>query len=189
MARPREFDPDTAMQDAMNVFWDFGYEDASLPRLLSGMGLTRGSFYKAFEGKKPLFLSTLRRYEDIAVQPAIEMLSDPALLDGSDRIERALRSVTQAVRAGDQRGCMLCSTAAGPAYSDPDIQAVVQELLGKMRGGFETALAATLQTPRALNAEADMLVTQYAGLRILSRSGLSVDALDRSIDAILKQLR
>ena len=45
------------------VFWQKGYEDASLPDLLEGMGLTRGSLYKAFKDKKSLFLKVLERYD------------------------------------------------------------------------------------------------------------------------------
>ena len=54
MARPREFDTDVALSGAMDVFWEHGYEGASLPDLLIGMHLTRGSLYKAFNGEKTL---------------------------------------------------------------------------------------------------------------------------------------
>ena len=47
MARPREFEIDDALQDAMAVFWRKGYDGASLPDLLDGMGIARGSLYKA----------------------------------------------------------------------------------------------------------------------------------------------
>ena len=60
MARPREFDTTTALNGAMNEFWTKGYDGASLPDLLEGMGITRGSLYKAFTDKKTLFLPTLR---------------------------------------------------------------------------------------------------------------------------------
>lgn len=47
MARPREFDPNEAIERAMDVFWRWGY-GAALPSLLDGMKIARGSFYKAF---------------------------------------------------------------------------------------------------------------------------------------------
>ena len=71
MARPREFEPEEAIQKAMQVFWEHGYEGASLPDLLAGMGLTRGSLYKAFKDKKSLFLLVLDRYEMSAVKSGV----------------------------------------------------------------------------------------------------------------------
>ena len=64
MARPREFDIDTALARALDVFWEKGYGDASLPDLLEGMKLTRGSLYKAFADKETLYLRVLERYDE-----------------------------------------------------------------------------------------------------------------------------
>ena len=57
MARPREFDSDQAMQDAMDAFWERGYNATSVNDLLSEMKLNRGSLYGAFGDKKQLFLA------------------------------------------------------------------------------------------------------------------------------------
>lgn len=43
LGRPREFELETAARDAMKVFWDRGYDRASLPDLIAGTGLSRGS--------------------------------------------------------------------------------------------------------------------------------------------------
>ena len=48
MARPRAFDEDVALDGAMHIFWRQGYGATNLPDLLNAMGLTRGSFYKAY---------------------------------------------------------------------------------------------------------------------------------------------
>ncbi|MEM7520291.1 MAG: TetR/AcrR family transcriptional regulator, partial [Pseudomonadota bacterium] len=82
MARPREFEPDEAIENAMEVFWQHGYEGASLPDLLAGMGLTRGSIYKAFKDKKNLFLLVLDRYESRVVDAGVAALVDPQTPDG-----------------------------------------------------------------------------------------------------------
>ena len=82
MARPRSFDTDVAVEKAMQVFWTHGYEGASLPDLLEGMGLTRGSLYKAFTDKKSLFLKVLEHYEGKAVQSGVALLTDSAIPNG-----------------------------------------------------------------------------------------------------------
>ena len=57
--RPREFELDAAAHDAMQVFWDKGYEGTSLPDLIAGTRLSRGSLYKAFKDKKAVFIATM----------------------------------------------------------------------------------------------------------------------------------
>src|SRR5205809_5912885 len=61
--RPREFDPERALDRALKVFWKRGYEGASLPDLTRAMGINRPSLYAAFGNKASLFRLALDRYE------------------------------------------------------------------------------------------------------------------------------
>jgi TetR/AcrR family transcriptional repressor of nem operon len=188
MARPREFDEAKAVAGAMDVFWRLGYEGASLPALLDGMKLTRGSLYKAFTDKKTLFLIALKRYEADAVVPAVAILSDRSMADGAVRIRTLFQSILDAVSQGDRRGCLLCSAAAGPAAHDEDIARDVQNLIRQMHDGFATALAASPAHdgigPAARDEMAALLVTQYTGLRILTRSHTPLPVLERGVRAL-----
>lgn len=145
MARPREFEPDEVVERAMQVFWQNGYEDASLPDLLDGMGLTRGSLYKAFKDKKNLFLLVLNRYETSAVDRAVALLSDTGIADGTDRILVMFKGLVAAVEAGDHRGCLLCNAASGSSANDLDIAQAVQRGLAKMQAAFAVALRMRLR--------------------------------------------
>jgi TetR/AcrR family transcriptional repressor of nem operon len=181
MARPRAFDTDLALERAMDVFWEMGYEEATLPDLLSGMQLTRGSLYKAFKDKKTLFLITLDRYEKQNVADAVALLSDTNIGHGWERILTLFHSIVDVVGQDDRRGCLLCSAAAGPASYDPDIEKAVHHSLQQLRAGFVYALDADGNL-------ADFLVTQYVGLRILSRSNVPLATIKASV-ASLDQLR
>jgi TetR/AcrR family transcriptional repressor of nem operon len=184
MARPREFDEDAATEAAMNVFWEHGYSGASIALLLDGMGMTKGSLYKAFSDKKSLFLTAMARYEAAQVAPAIATLTDPAEPDGRKRIAQLFSGVVDVVRSGDSRGCLLCSAAAGPSFEDAEIAEIVDGLLEQLRAAFEVALG-RFAAPDRRSALARVLLTQYVGLRILARAQMPADDLERNVTAML----
>jgi TetR/AcrR family transcriptional repressor of nem operon len=45
MARPREFEPHEALNRAMHLFWQKGYEDTSMADLVAATGVSRYGFY------------------------------------------------------------------------------------------------------------------------------------------------
>jgi TetR/AcrR family transcriptional repressor of nem operon len=187
MARPREFDIDDALIRAMNVFWAHGYDAASLPVLLDGMGLTRGSLYKAFVDKKNLFLKVLNKYEVEAVKPATALLTTGPV-DGLERIRMLFNGVVDVVRNGDHRGCLLCSAAAGAAAVDADIAEIVHHQLDQMQDAFYVALSQSTTYAGASDQDrretANLLLSQYVGLRVLVRSNASAQTLEKSVSAM-----
>ncbi len=193
MARPREFKAEEAIESAMQVFWSHGYENASLPDLLNGMSLTRGSLYKAFKDKKSLFLLVLDQYETKAVDAGVQLLTDPDIKDGAQRILMFFDTVVKAVNDADYRGCLLCTAASSDAVNDPDIAKSVRQGLAKLQGGFRQALKDTpslshLDTDTQLQL-ADVLLTQYIGLRVLARSRLPLGVLEQSVQGLNGVLR
>src|SRR6185369_16899750 len=60
--RPLSFDSDKALENAMHVFWERGYEAASISELTAAMGITPPSLYTAFGDKERLFLEAIERY-------------------------------------------------------------------------------------------------------------------------------
>ncbi|WP_300010711.1 TetR/AcrR family transcriptional regulator [uncultured Roseobacter sp.] len=192
MARPREFDTQDAIKKATAVFWEKGFLEASLPDLLDGMGLTRGSLYKAFKDKKNLFLLVLEHYEEEAVGAAKARLTDAHVPDGRARILSLFAALCAAVAAGDTRGCLLCSAAAGFEMSDPEIAEAVEKGMRGIRDGFEAALCAS-PTHRALpdterKALANVLLTHYIGLRVLARSRMPLGILEQSVESVARLL-
>lgn len=187
MARPREFDPDKVLGDAMGVFWQHGYDAASLPDLLKGMGMTRGSLYKAFVDKKSLFLRVLERYETEAIQPGVALLTTGPT-DGLDRIYALFSGVIAAAQNGDRRGCLLCSAAAGPAAFDAEISELVHAKLKIMERAFRVALSDAAALSHMTNAEhrnaAALLLSVYVGLRVLVRSNANIDTIASNAQAM-----
>ncbi|MEQ8823891.1 MAG: TetR/AcrR family transcriptional regulator [Filomicrobium sp.] len=189
MARPREFEVDDALYDAMIVFWDKGYDGASLPDLIEGMGIARGSLYKAFGDKKKLFLQTLALYDRDQLQPALELLRTEPKPGATPPIKQLFNGILKSARRGDRRGCLLCNTAAGPAAEDEEIGAVVSGMLHRLTRAFghalraESALRPSHVSQIARNAQA--LTTAYVGLRVLVRSGASMTSLEMAVAGLI----
>jgi AcrR family transcriptional regulator len=117
--RPREFDADQALDRALQIFWQKGYEGASLPELTAAMGINRPSLYAAFGNKEALFRRAMERY-----------VSGPAAYFGAALEQPTSRAVVECVLqgaidlvtgAGNPRGCFLvqgalaCGAMAQPA--------------------------------------------------------------------------
>lgn len=176
MARPREFDPDTAITDAMRLFWDLGYEDASLACLLEAMKITKGSFYKAFTDKKSVYLKALDHYDDKVVGRTVRNLMDTDQGSGTDRILALFESVAASARSdGDRSGCFLCNALIDRAAHDAEIEERLQVMVFRLENGFRTALEDMPHRPDPewVRATARGVLSSYFGLRVLGKAGLS----------------
>ena len=91
MGRPRTFDRDVAITQAMHLFWQHGYDATSLSQLKAsiGGGITAPSFYAAFGSKQALFSEVMERYLNTHGR-VTESLFDTTL-PPKDAIERTLR--------------------------------------------------------------------------------------------------
>lgn len=104
--RPRTFDESTALDQAMRLFWDRGYEAAGVDDLANAMGISMSTFYSTFGDKEKLFLSALSKYEVEKRGYASEILTRPqsAFLAFQELFEEAAHQLT---REDQPRGCML----------------------------------------------------------------------------------
>jgi AcrR family transcriptional regulator len=122
--RPRSYDPDSALTEARDAFWDSGYTGTSLDDLSSATGMNRPSLYGAFGDKRALYLQTLERYREMGRTAMKEELSyDRPLAGALRRVFFRAISIYLAGKHG-ARGCFLIGTAATEAVKDAKIRAV-----------------------------------------------------------------
>src|SRR5438067_11446548 len=77
MPSQKEFNPDDAIEMAMQVFWHKGYEATSMEDLLNAMDLNRGSLYDTFGNKRQLFLKAMDRYCTTFASSKSSLLDQP----------------------------------------------------------------------------------------------------------------
>src|SRR5690348_7293474 len=85
--RPRAYDPEAALAEAMGQFWDAGYAATSLDDLSAATGMNRPSLYGAFGDKRALYLKTLSIYRQLGNSTMASALS------GDDKLAAALARV------------------------------------------------------------------------------------------------
>ena len=189
VGRPREFDEADVLDKVMDVFWAQGYEGTGMSDIMSATGLTKGSLYKAFTNKHTLYLKALERYEERhvnAMVTTLEVGEDPRA-----QIEMFLDApIKDAEAAGPNRGCFLCNASADRADFDEATRARVKRGFHKLAAPL-TKLAAALSPegkPAQAEESAQMLLAVYAGMRIMSRSGLDLNQLQATKRAALRAI-
>lgn len=186
--RPRTFDAEQALDSAMRVFWQKGYEGSSLPELTKAMGMNRPSLYAVFGNKEQLFRKALDRYE-----AARRRLYDEALAAPTARavVEAVLRNFVDLQTEPDKpHGCMGINGAL--ACSD-DALPVRDELIARRLKG-EEQLRARLQRAAAegdLPAGSDpdslarYVMTVAQGLGVQAVAGVQRRQLHQVVDVTM----
>ncbi len=156
LGRPRAFDADMALEAAMRVFWQKGYEGTSLSDLTEAMGINRPSLYAAFGDKEALFRKALDQY---AQGPAAYMKAAMSALTARDAVEQLLFGAIDLLT--DPQNPSMCLIAQGTLVSGEEADAIRQEVAARRQGG-EARLRARLM--RAVSEGELPLDTDAAGL-------------------------
>lgn len=175
--RPRAFDPDTVLEELIDVFWERGFEGGSTVDLVDATGLQKASLYAAFGDKRSMYLKALERYCDDLVEVLEDLLHDGR---PRHRFERLFGNIVARAGTGDRLGCFLCSAASDQAEMDKATGEVVGRALVRLENVFDRALleAVTRRDDRRVLARS--LLATYVALQTLARAGYDAQSM-RSI--------
>lgn len=143
--RPRAYDPQTALQQALGVFWNTGYSGASLDSIATAAGMNRPSLYAAFGDKHALYIKALEQYWESASAAMQEALTDKNLT-----LKQALLGFYEGQLSiyfsgeGQPRGCFAIGTATTEAVEDSAIREVLADRLSRLDADLETRLRAAV---------------------------------------------
>jgi TetR/AcrR family transcriptional regulator, transcriptional repressor for nem operon len=192
MPRPKSFDEDTVLDQAVQLFWERGYDGTSLADLEAHLGLGRQSLYNSFGDKQALFLKALDRYERHAGAAVDQLAASDA---GLEAIRRFFHwAVDSQTAPGPRRGCLLNNTICEIGGADAEVQLRSNRARDTLARAFRRALTrakAREEVPRDLDVEATatLLVVQNYGLNILGRTGTAPAELHAAVEALLAGLR
>lgn len=183
--RPRSFDRDAALGQAMRVFWDRGYEATSMGDLTTAMGIGSPSLYAAFGSKEQLFREAVALY-DATLGAAVDraLTREPT---ARAAVAAILRANTRIADADGPAGCMIVVAATNCT----DANAPVRDLLATRRD--EGLRDLRLRLDRGVrdgdlppDTDTEAVAAYYTavnqGLSIRARDGASQAELTRTAD-------
>ena len=183
--RPREFDRDTALDKAMRLFWERGYEGTSVGDLAEALGIGKPSLYAAFGHKEQLFYEAL----DLYIRTYGPTLGDVATARGA--IESLLRSNAETYADPNiPSGCMIVLAAAVGPPQNAEVRAHLSMLRNASTGSFAARIRKGIADGDVpAGADADAMAAFYTtvlnGLALQARDGAGGAALDRVIDGAM----
>ncbi|MGW8378938.1 TetR/AcrR family transcriptional regulator [Streptomyces sp. ODS28] len=189
LGRPRGFDADEALERAMRVFWEQGYEGASLTDLTQAMGITRKSMYAAFGNKEELFRKALERYTEGPAAYAARALEEPSARQVATAFLAG--SVNATTRPGCPAGCLgvqgsLAAGDSGRAAQDALI-AWRDDGRARLRNRFQQAVDEGDLPPDADPEQlARYVMTVANGIAVQAAGGATRPELQRVADAALR---
>ncbi|MEH3077687.1 MAG: helix-turn-helix domain containing protein [Quadrisphaera sp.] len=199
MGRPAGFEEASAVRAARRVFWEHGYEQASVPDLERATGLGRSSLYHAFGSKRGLYDAALASYLDEVVRPRLRPLqtapiAPDALATYLGGLLAAIAAVAPAETGGSETGsagegddgrggagpaadarlgCLLLNAAAAPIGQDETVRAVVAAYRHELRAAVAAGLAAA--RPDLDGGERDQLGESVTALVVAALALVRVD--------------
>lgn len=192
MAGTRQFDTTTAIENAMNVFWERGYEATSMQDLTNAVGLGRGSIYQAFGSKDGLYRAALAHYVDLMSSAVVDAMGGGG--DVRSALRRAMLGRLE-VAVGDPlgRGCMLVNATCELLPRDPRTSKTVRDVMAANKQAIELALDFAIERgeiapsfdPASL---ADFFVAALSGLLVATKAGVDRDSITRSVEIALSTL-
>lgn len=176
----------------MQLFWQRGYEAASLQDLQAVTGLSRSSLYQTFPSKQAWFAAAFNLY--VAQRRAL-LLEQLAASDSPlEFIRQRLLSVLEDDGPdGVPRGCMLVNVANEFSLSEPALVPVLQQATAGVCQVFEQALELAVargELPACdeRQALAGYLQCVMSGLRTQVKSGLPAESIRATVAVVMARL-
>lgn len=182
MGRPREFDTDIALSQAVDVFWERGYTEASVQDLCKAMNINSGSLYAAFGTKQDIFHKSVKHYLAMVARDGFSRITSHGT--GADGIRAYFDYVVDGILTGKRcNGCL--GTNSFMEVSDNDD--LIKQMMNDHFALLEDIFLQVLTGDGYANAEgiSHYLVCFAQGLNVVARTKPDAETLDRIVSTAL----
>lgn len=175
--RPRTFDREVALTRALGVFWQRGYEPASVAELCSAMAINPPSLYAAFGNKAQLFMEAVQHYEDVYWNAAWQQMEDTP--DVHEAMSAFLSDAARILTSQEVPcGCMVILAATNVSPDSQKVHQALQALRQEGKDCFRARLSRAAkegQLPAGTDVEAlaATMNTLLEGMSLQARDGVS----------------
>jgi len=175
MGRPRGFNEAAALDAAMRVFWEKGYEGTSLDDLTAAMGINRSSLYATFGDKETLFRLVMDRYASGPMAFLFEALKQPT---ARAVVETLLRTAVKFLAdSSHPRGCL---SLQGGLACGSGVEAVKQAMIDWRKSGLSQIQKRMEQAHDEGDLPKDVSPKDLARFVLIVLNGLGVQAANRA---------
>jgi len=183
--RPREFDREVALEAAMQLFWEKGYDRTSLQDLLDALEISNSSFYQAFKSKEDLFEEVLSYYFSFVGKPRLAILREGKSVPTT--LNKYFNHLIDAsLEQNGPTGCLIVNTAVSLKPQDQRIARRIQEVVTASYERLENTLLDLLLKGKErdelrpdldLRTAARMLAAVAYGLHVMTKGLQDVEVL------------
>ena len=187
--RPRNFDKAEALDIALKLFWQHGYEGTSVAMLAEAIGVNVPSLYAAFGNKESLFLRCIERYGELNGKMYHESFKKKTAREVARSIlEGEVELVT---RRGTPDGCLMVQ---GALATSPESESI-RKMMAGMRGMAEKWMVERFKQAiddGDLPSDADpaalacYLMSLNSGLAVQAKSGVGKKQLLKVVDIAMR---
>ena len=186
--RPRCFDCDQALDRAMDVFWEKGYEAASLQELTEAMGINPPSLYAAFGDKEGLFVEAVKRYYS-KVQGACPFADEPTARGAVEKLLTEL--ATHFTSSNKPRGCLATMAMTTTATTSERVQKILSDEQAKARANLRARIQRGVdegELPAGTDAGtlANLYGAVIAGMSLQAKTGATRKSLVAMAEAAMR---
>jgi TetR/AcrR family transcriptional repressor of nem operon len=188
MARKIEFDKNQALQKAMRLFWEKGYEATSIEDLVQAMEINRFSIYNTFGDKKALFLKALKYYRDSVLAKLIAPLKED--LPAKICLDNYLTNMSKQLSSSSgSLGCFIQRTGQSYIAGEQEVGVLLLSMLDELRSALVNIVKRSIEENGLKGLHqyeiiVDFILSQIQGLIVLRRSGKKRVAFDSQIDVL-----
>jgi AcrR family transcriptional regulator len=188
--RPLSFDREAALEKAMHVFWERGYDAASISDLTAAMGITPPSLYTAFGDKEHLFLEAVEFYGNGSGSFWRRALEEEPTARGA--IERLLReAASELTQECHPLGCMMVMATTNCSVAAEHVQRALAQRravgVGNLQARIQRGIdEGELPADSDAAALANFYTTVYQGMSMQAKDGASRDSLMNSVEMAMR---